>query len=161
MIGQHLNMSNVFEQDEEMWAQSSTPIEVEIYPWSFGNDNLHVGNNIFKLQSLGNHRTALELAIFDIHFTYWMSRRKYIGGKLQYSHNFNYHCRLRSAIENHFRQREKDSSGWTNPEVLKPWLWRTFSLCPHTPNGRNKFKELSTRHSLKHSLRRPPHVRGS
>jgi hypothetical protein len=151
-------MNSLFESDEILWVQSHSPIDEPISTWWFETDVFYFANTKSTLSREDGDRTVFELAMFDIHFTYWKSRREYVEGKLQYNHNFNYHSRLRSAVEHHFKQTENDAL--TSPPILTPWLWRTFSLRTHTQTGRKSFMELVTRHGLNHSLQRPPNYNG-
>jgi hypothetical protein len=132
-------MSNISTEDEQLWEQSHTAIQHEIKEWSFSSNYFIIGDNRYHII---DYLTLLVLGLFDIHFTYWMS----MTSQLNYSHNYFYHTRLRSAVENHFKDSVGDSLSL--PPILLPWLWRTFCLCPHTPMGRQMFQKLATKYNI-------------
>jgi hypothetical protein len=94
---------------------------------------------MFEVSREDNHRTSFELALFDIHFTYWLERTQNKSGPSN-NRNYNYHSRLRLALEQHFQA--ANGNLLLCPEILRPWLWRTFCRCPHTPIGRERCMEL-------------------
>jgi hypothetical protein len=132
-------MPDVFKLDEKLWEASSNNPDSHISRWCFSGGLFFIGDRKFPLNPVDNHLSSFELALFDLHFTYWLDRAKSSEG---FNHNFRYHAHLRSTIESHF-QPPKNGQLFSSPKILIPWLWRTFCLCPHVPAGRTKFSNMA------------------
>jgi hypothetical protein len=135
-------MAAVFCTDDSLWNESKTLHPRPFIQWNFGYNSFWIGDTCCNLHP--NGLTAFELALFDVHFLYWCSRVD--DGQHQYTHNYNYHTRLRSSLEDHFLQTKRNEL--LCPEVLTPWLWRTFCGCPHTPEGREMFKKIAIKYGF-------------
>jgi len=140
-------LPNMFTSDDTLWAESDSLVSEPANPWSFSKNLFFVGSSCYQLSWTTQHNTPLELALFDLHFTFWKSKREYIDGKLEYNHSYNYHARIRSLIEQYFIT-NKDGTELKSPEFLTPWLWRTYTLRQHSPTGRASFLELAKRRRL-------------
>lgn len=131
-------MPDLFSEDDELWAQSVLQIDEPIQLWSFSSNTFYIGKMGLKTSEFEDSRTAFELGLFDVHFTYWLARFEREKG---YCRNYNYHARLRSKIETHFL---RSNSAQLSPPILTPWLWRSLVMCPHTKAGRDQFKPMLT-----------------
>jgi hypothetical protein len=135
-------MSHCFAEDQQLWDESDTPLEHPYAIWTFSSNKLYIGDVPYSLSAEDEHRATFELGLFDVHFTHWKSRRKDKDDNRSYF----YHTRLRSALEAHFRE---DTSGClVCPQILRPWLLRTFFLCPQTPKGRDEFVKIATKNKI-------------
>jgi hypothetical protein len=132
-------MAYLFNEDGILWTGSEETFDhKKISSWSFSNNRFHIDQDTYDLGTEGYDLTVFELALFDLHFTYWKSILP-PGG----TQNFNYHLQLRFLAED---QIKKGKGRISNPPILIPWMWRTFCLCNHDLSGRGKFDNLSQRH---------------
>jgi hypothetical protein len=134
-------MSNVIDQDQKLWEDSTTPLD-SYSIWSFSSDMFYIGSKEFKLSTVDHNRAAFELGLFDIYFIFRQSSSTTDKDRQCYF----YHTRLRSAVEAYFNNASDKCI--SRALILEPWLCRTFCACSHSQDGRNDFLELSTKHCL-------------
>lgn len=135
-------MSNVFTEDQMFWDERITPVQHSYSTWTFSSEKFYIGSNNYALDRTDDHRTSFVLGFFDVNFTYWKSR----SHNTDDNHVYLYYTRLRSAVEAHFDKQTSTPFGC--PPILQPWLWRTFALCPETPDGRAKSRDVLLKYGV-------------
>ena len=132
----------MFTEDDILWRDSKNFPNQPQRTWKFSNTSFIIGSEeVYKLDPSDHCRTAIELALFDIHFSFWSTRVGSANGDSN-NHNHLYHSHLRFRIEEHFKT-NANGGQLTSPPILLPWLWRTFTLCTHKPTGRATFENLA------------------
>jgi hypothetical protein len=138
-------MSSELERDDLLWKASQADhcaFDCHEEEWKFSRHFVYIGEKSYALSSEQENQASLELALFDVHWTYWHWRARTVDqGSIP--PNFKYHNRLRQAIQNHFQECSAGGKAIKRPEFLQPWIWRTFCLCHQGLAGRQTFLDIA------------------